>query len=196
MAIVVCLYRQLNGSNLALTFAGPILAATSKASGIQTGLNSFGPLIIMLVSFIGNVLGVTIFAHIMGRKPLLIIAAVTLCVTSVGAGVASEFNEPWILFVMFVLNMFCYGAFSLAPGWTYPNEVVPADKVALQNSLTSFGLTIGVWVNPIVYNYAPNNNIFGLFYAYAVINVLCLLVFVFKLVESRNRTYIEIIQKY
>lgn len=92
VAIVICLYRQLNGSNLALTFAGPILAATSAASGIQTGLNTFGPLIIMLVSFIGNVIGVFVLARIIGRKPLLIIAAITLGLTSVGAGVASEYN--------------------------------------------------------------------------------------------------------
>lgn len=89
VAIIVSMYRQLNGSNLSLTFAGPILNAIDVQSGINIGLTTFGPLIIMLVSFIGNLLGVFVLAGKFGRKPLLTIAAVTMGLTMVGSGIAS-----------------------------------------------------------------------------------------------------------
>lgn len=89
VAIVVSIYRQLNGANLSLTFAGPILNAVDLQSGINIGLTTFGPLIIMLVSFIGNVIGIVVLSNKFGRKPLLIVAAITMGSTMIAAGVAS-----------------------------------------------------------------------------------------------------------
>ena len=121
VAIVISVYRQLNGANLSLTFAGPILNAVDVQSGINIGLTTFGPLIIMLVSFIGNVIGIVVLANKFGRKPLMIVASITMGATMIAAGVACELASPWALFILLIVNMFCYGAFSLAPGWTYPN---------------------------------------------------------------------------
>lgn len=85
---MISIYRQLNGANLSLTFAGPILTAVDIQSGINIGLTTFGPLIIMLVSFIGNVIGIVVLANKFGRKPLLIISALSMGATSIGAAVA------------------------------------------------------------------------------------------------------------
>ena len=88
VAIVISVYRQLNGANLSLTFAGPILNAVDVQSGINIGLTTFGPLIIMLVSFIGNVIGIVVLANKFGRKPLMIVASITMGATMIAAGVA------------------------------------------------------------------------------------------------------------
>ncbi len=88
VAIVISIYRQLNGANLSLTFAGPIINALDIQSGMDIGLRTFGPLIIILVSFIGNVIGIVVLANKFGRKPLMIVASITMGATMIAAGVA------------------------------------------------------------------------------------------------------------
>ena len=88
VAIVISIYRQLNGANLSLTFAGPIINALDFQSGMDIGLRTFGPLIIILVSFIGNVIGIVVLANKFGRKPLMIVASISMGATMIAAGVA------------------------------------------------------------------------------------------------------------
>ena len=126
VAIVICCYRQLNGGVSALTFIGPLFAViAAKDPGFSPELIQYVPLISTLVSFLGNVLGVFVIANKFGRRTLLVLSTILLTITNVGSGISMEFYSPLAFFILILVEMLVYGAFALAPGWTYPNEVVP-----------------------------------------------------------------------
>jgi hypothetical protein len=126
VAIVVCCYRQLNGGVSALTYIGPLFTViAAKDTSLSTSFVSYVPLIATLVSFVGNVLGVFVIANKFGRRTLLVIATIFLAVTNIGSGLSMQFYSPIAFFIFIIIEMLFYGAFALAPGWTYPNEVVP-----------------------------------------------------------------------
>lgn len=64
-------------------------------------------------------------ANKVGRKILLVIATLLMGITNIGSGLSMQFYSPLAFFIFIVVETFAYGAFALAPGWTYPNEVVP-----------------------------------------------------------------------
>lgn len=114
----VSIYRQLNGGLIILTFCGPIIQVIQ---GDNTNLVSITPLIATILAFVGNVIGVFTVSKYLGRKTLLMIAAIGMFCTNVILAVMLQTNHVWVFFAFTLIQMIFYGLFSLAPGWTYPN---------------------------------------------------------------------------
>ena len=78
-------------------------------------------MIATLVSLVGIIIGITVFMKILGRKTQLLISAIFMAACNIGIAVTMIVKQVEGLFAFLVIIMFIYGAFSLAPGWTYPN---------------------------------------------------------------------------
>lgn len=78
-------------------------------------------MIATLVSLIGIILGITVFMKFMGRKSQLLISAIFMAACNIGIAVTMIVYNVKGMFSFIVIIMFVYGAFALAPGWTYPN---------------------------------------------------------------------------
>jgi len=87
------------------------------------------------------------------------------------------------------IYMALYGGSFLPISWSYPSEIMTADQSLVPNILGWIATAIVTSVPPIVVGIMPNHNAWPLFVFFGFYGVFGLLVLIWKMVESKNRTY-------
>jgi MFS family permease len=92
--------------------------------------------------------------------------------------------------------MTIYGATFLPVSWSYPSEIIPAESAVYANIFGWIATTIVVSVPPIVTGAMPNHNAYPLFFFFGFYGIFGTIYIYMKLVESKGRTYEEIVKEY
>lgn len=94
------------------------------------------------------------------------------------------------------LYMAVYGLTFLPSAWAYPSEVMPANKSVLPNAAGWIATAIVTSVPPIIVGIMPNHNAYPLFIFFGVYGIFGFTILFMYMVESKNKTYEEIIKEY
>lgn len=97
---------------------------------------------------------------------------------------------------MMSLFMLLYGATFLPVSWSYPSEIIPAEQAVFANTLGWIATCIVVSVPPIIVGAMPDHNAYPLFFFFGIWGVFGSLYVFCSMVESKGRTYEEIIKEY
>jgi sugar porter (SP) family MFS transporter len=191
LALAVGILNQLTGINVLLQFNTTIL----KASGLNTAV--LGSTAIGLAQFVITIVAMSLVDKV-GRRPLLIVGTAGITISLLFIGIMQAFFPPSLLvgystlagFMVFIIF------YAVGPGvvvWLAISEVLPLAirakgmAVALfANSLVSAGLAAVFMIMVGVVGYS------GTFFMLAFFVFLYLLVAIFPLPETKDRSLEEI----
>jgi len=191
LALGIGILNQMTGINVLLQFNTTIL----KASGLNTAV--LGSTVIGLANFVITIIAMSLVDKI-GRRPLLIIGTAGVTISLLFIGIMQAFFPPSLLvgystlagFMVFIIF------YAVGPGvvvWLAISEVLPlairAKGMAIAlfaNSLVSAGLAAIFMIMVGVVGYS------GTFFILAFFVFLYLLIAIFPLPETKDRSLEEI----
>ena len=192
MAIHITTFRQFVGGNALVTFSGQIV---DKFPGL-TNAGGYTALVINCLQLLTNAISLFTFSKIVGRRPLFLIGACSLTIFNFVIALALFFEVEVLILLGMAIYMIIYGASFLPVSWSYPSEIIPAEQAVFANTFGWIATSIVVSVPPIIVGIMPGNNAYPLFFFFGAYSTFGSLALYFKMVESKGRTYEEIVKEY
>lgn len=171
-----------------VTFSGQIIDVFNK------NLGSYTALIINIVQLIGNTIAVFFITKRIGRRPLLLFGTGFLMISNFAIAIVLSLEYEYLIITFMALYMAAYGASFLPSSWSYPSEIMPANKSILPNAAGWIATAIVTSVPPIIVGAMPDHNAYPLFIFFGTYGIFGFTILFMYMVESKNKTYEEIIK--
>jgi hypothetical protein len=85
--------------------------------------------------------------------------------------------------------MATYGISFLPTAWSYPSDILAPEQTLIPNVVGWIATTIVTTIPPIVVGAMPGHNAYPLFFFFSAYCIFGLVIIVWKMVESKGRTY-------
>lgn len=95
---------------------------------------------------------------------------------------------------MMCIYMLLYGATCLPVAWSVPSEIIPADEAIYANIPGWIATSVVVTCPPIISAAMPNGNSYPLFFFFGAYGIFASIVLYKWLVETKGKTYEQIIK--
>jgi hypothetical protein len=159
------------------------------------GLGKHTSLIINLIQFISVLFGLLYVQSVMGKKPLFLISIPLLSLFNFGMSVAMIYYNVLAIMILMCIYMAIYGLGFLSPIWSYPSEVIPANKAMSANILQWVTLAICLLVPPLITG-SNNGNPFPVFFFFGIYGLIGFIHVRATIRESSGLTYKQLISSF
>lgn len=189
IAIVLAVLQQITGINVVLYFAPEIF----KSAGLEAKAAIVQTVAVGVVNGLFTVIAILIVDRI-GRKPLLLLASLGMCVSLVllgGAFVMQRFEGPWVL--LFTLAYVASFAVAMGPVvWVVLAEIFPTRIRGTAMSVATVCLWVACWVVTQTFPKMLEELAGKSFFVYAVMCVISVIFVAIYVPETKGKTLEEI----
>lgn len=144
MAVHLNMFRQFIGANTIIAFAGIMITA------IDHPIGPYANLILNVIQLVFTIISTFWLANLFGRRPLYLISAVLLSISSFMVMLGYLIDNNKLLIAFMILYMIFFGTFFSPVSFSYPAEIIPAAKNTLATTFTWIALAITTLIPPVV----------------------------------------------
>lgn len=153
-------------------------------------------LILNTVQFFANLGVVVLLTDHLGRRPILISGTLGMSLTSLVIATGLILQIPIVNLVSMTIFMALYGGNILSITWGYPSEILTPKATMIPNILGWVATAMVTSIPPLVVGAMPHGNAWPLFVFFGIFGFLSYIPMQFFMVESKDRTYEQIIDSF
>lgn len=192
LGITVAIFQQVTGINSIIYYAPEIFR--------ETGLDSSSSLMQTIGIGVINILatlGAIALVDRIGRKKLLLIGTVLMCVSLVAVGLCFKYNyfDHYLVLIFMLLYVASFGCTLGAVVWVYIAEIFPNLIRSLAMSVATLSLWLADFVVTLTFPIMTDPKhlgISGTMFCYAALCVVAFVYMLFKVKETKGRSLEDI----
>lgn len=192
MAIHVTTYRQFIGANVLVTFSTQIVEGFLGTNSIAT----FTGLIVNCIQLLSNAVALFSLTKYFGRRPMILFGSIAVTLVNWGLAVSLFFEVEYLIIVLMCVYMLFFGSTFFPVSWSVPSEIIPPEEAVYANVPGWIATSIVVSCPPIVKAAMPDGNVYPIFLFFGVYGIFGTIVLYKWLVETKGKTYEQIIKEF
>ena len=187
LAIYLSAYREFVGGATITIFAGQMIGTIDKPFA------PFASITVNGIQFVTTAISTFWLGRLLNRRTCFLASGIIMATSCYAIFFGYIFNVDILILVFLAIYIAIYGLLYAPVNWAYPAEILPPSKVVLAVTISWISLAITTIFPPIIME-KMDNNAFPIYLFFAVYTTISLIYIGLKLVESRGRSYKQIIE--
>ena len=162
---------------------------------VYIGLAPFASLIVNAVQFVSTAFSTFYLGTRLKKRLMYLSSGILMAASAYLVGIGYVVSIEWMVLIFMIIFIFIYGLLFAPVNWSYPAEILPPSKVVLAITVSWIGLAVVTIFPPIIME-KMDQNAYPIFFFFGVYISISLIYIGAKLVESKGRTYKQVIEDY